>query len=295
MQKKIPTFCYFNVSFVCLFLFCLVECSKPNTQSLSHWIASLVLLETDQTKESNVGAEEIPDEGRTSLYQIHSFTPDILIENTSFVMTGKNLDALSKSDVFGESATKLVTFFETSEEQITGYLRFCPAKKIEVELVTPNVGRKIHYIPCLGSFRYSPSSYLLEQNQPVSLFGPLESHPYLQTLRSLGTISFSINPILPSGLVFDESTGIVSGIPTVTTKNEFLVFTVTAELDQKPFVKITSPLKLMVLTPEEKTNRTCRAISATSTCNVPSPYTCSNSSQCFTNQMACFTDPQCGF
>ncbi|MBL0953475.1 MAG: putative Ig domain-containing protein [Leptospira sp.] len=272
-------------------VFVLLNCSDNSSSNFANWVEGILLVvkvpQVDTSNESNEPTLE-------NEFEIHSITPDVLLENTNFVITGKNLLSLSPNELWGEGGDKYVSFTNTSDDEIQAQVKVCPNSMIEVLIVSPSKGKEKRLLPCLGSFHYSFRSYFLETNQEIENFEPRALNPSLQGLVNLGEIVFGIEPKLPSGISFDSKTGIVTGVPTNSTNQMFQSFQVTASLKTNPELKIHSEFRLIVLTNEEKNNRTCREISATSTCNGPSPHVCSNSGKCFMSKLACISDSECG-
>lgn len=294
MQKKIHNIRYVNLFLIFSFVFCLVVCLEKEKPAFSNWFTSLLVLGSEKPHEPNQDSEGNRGPTETNATQVYSFSPEILFENSNFEITGKNLLSLSEVDLFGENAKKMITFLESSNTKITAHVSLCPTTSFEIPIQDPKIGRVNQKVTCLGTFSYSRRSYTLDTNIAVTNMMPLDSNPSLLSLRQLGEIQFHIEPSLPEGLQFNSVNGNVSGIPIGTTNNEFQVLTVTASLKEKPHIKIDSQLKMIVLTPDERINRTCHPISATSTCNGPSPHVCSNVSKCFLSQFACLTDSKCG-
>ncbi|MCW7462040.1 Ig domain-containing protein [Leptospira limi] len=291
MGKKIYNNRYAKIIVMISFVFVLLNCSDNSNTNFSSWMEGILLV----VKVPQVETPNEPDKPTLeNEFEIHSITPDVLLENTNFVITGKNLHLLSPNELWGEGGEKYVSFTNTSDDEIKAQVKRCSKPILEVLFVIPSKGKENRFLPCLGSFYYSFRSYFLETNQEIVNFEPRELNPSLQGLVNLGEIVFGIEPELPSGISFDTKTGIVTGIPTSSTNQLFQPFQVTASLKTNPKLKIHSDFQLIVLTSEEKNNRTCREISATSTCKGPSPHVCSNSDKCFMSKLACVSDTECG-
>ncbi|WP_246834358.1 Ig domain-containing protein [Leptospira levettii] len=291
MGKKINNYRYAKILVMTSFVLVLFGCSDNSNSNFSNWMEGILLtVKVPQVETLNEPNE--PTLGNE--FEIHSFTPNVLLENSNFVITGKNLLLLSPKTLWGEVGDRYVSFISTTDQEIKGQVKVCPSPMIEVQIVSPSNGKEKRLLPCLGSFYYSFRSYFLETNQAISNFEPRALNPSLQGLVNLGEIVFGIEPQLPSGIFFDSNTGMVTGIPTTSSNQMFQSFQVTASLKSNPELKIHSEFKLIVLTSEEKNNRTCREITATSTCNGPSPHVCSNSSKCFMSKLACISDIECG-
>lgn len=291
MGKKIYNNRYAKIMIMISFVFVLLDCSGNSNSNFSSWMEGILLV----VKVPQVETSTEPDKPTLgNEFEIHSITPDVLLENTNFVIKGKNLLLLSPKELWGEGGDKYVSFTNTSDDEIKAQVKLCSNPMIEVLFVIPSKGKEKRLLPCLGQFYYSFRSYFLETNQEISNFEPRVLNPSLQTLVNLGEIVFGIEPQLPSGISFNSKTGIVTGIPTSSTNQMFQSFQVTASLIKNPELKIHSEFQLIVLTSEEKNNRTCREISATSTCNGPSPHVCSNSGKCFMSKLACISDRECG-
>ncbi|XDD47518.1 Ig domain-containing protein [Leptospira sp. WS39.C2] len=295
MFKKVRTLRIVNLSFIVSFLIFLVVCSNLGKPKHSLWIQSLFVIGNLPLSDTNKEKNDPPTTGIQSEYEIHSMKPNILIEDESFEIIGNNLMKSLDADILGSGTNKYITYLETSDTKLIGHINRCPSVPIEIITGNSEIGFQKQFFPCLGSFPYSLRSFILDLNQPLPNMSPVTSDTSLEFLSNLGEIQFEINRSLPVGMSFDQKTGIISGIPLQTTNNEFLSFIVYAKLKDSPEVKIKTFFTLIVLTNEEKSNRTCRSISPSSTCNGPSPHTCTNASKCFYSQMACIKDPKCGF
>ncbi|TGL86060.1 hypothetical protein EHQ68_09370 [Leptospira congkakensis] len=233
--------------------------------------------------------------GSEDVFSIESVSPTVVLENSNFTIVGKNLENVTEKQLFGDDHSKFLKFTEVGNTKITVSVEFCS----DSHFFVPSSGNKENNhqisISCLGPFRYPIHSAKFDLGVAITPISPNFSENSLKILKSLGEIKFALESKLPDGILLDANTGEISGIPTETTGNEFRSYKVFAESKSNPYLKIQSHVRMIVLTVEEKINRTCRAFVETSTCRGPSPHRCSNSSVCYMSQFACGIDPKCGF
>ncbi|TGK46131.1 hypothetical protein EHQ16_00500 [Leptospira kanakyensis] len=293
MTKKIILFLSYKIGlFVTSFLI-LHSCSAKDPNSDGSWMVSLLGL-ISPAVESQTTVEE-PGLKPASLYSVDSVSPSVVMENSSFTIEGKNLENVTAKQMFGEWIFKLLKFTEVTNTKITVYVTFCSDKPFQIVPSGSQSGNQQISIPCLGTFRYMPRSLSFLLGMSITPVAPNFSENSLKVLKSLGEVEFVSESNFPEGIYLDKNSGEIKGIPTETTGNEYRFYPIRAELKSNPTLKLQSQVKMIVLTEEEKLNRTCRAFVETSTCRGPSPYRCSNSNICYTNQFACEMDLECGF
>lgn len=293
MSKKLNLFYILELSLFAVFCFFISSCaSKESTERESLFLSLLGFISPFAEEKQTPNKPGFESENS---YQIHSFSPKVIVENSNFSIEGENLSDVTEEQLFGAGYSKFLQFTEVTKSKITVSLHLCPDSK----LIFPSSDYKetSHQIsiPCFGSFRYSVRSVILELGFPMNPVKPFFSGDSLDILRGLGEIEFVTLSPLPQGVLIHQETGEITGTPTETTGNEFQSYTVHARLKTDPTFRIQSLFPLIVVSEEEKNNRTCRPISSTSTCMGPSPHSCANSSLCYTNLFGCKIDSKCGF
>ncbi|WP_167880100.1 hypothetical protein [Leptospira brenneri] len=293
MSKSLIPFFILKIFSLVVVCFLGLSCLGKDAKSKDGWMVSLLGLALPIAED-----EEIPNERNshpTNDYLVHSVSPSVVLENSSFFIEGKNLKAVTEKQLFGEGFSKFLNFSEVTDSKITVSLQLCP----DSSLVFPGSGdkEKSHQIsiPCLGSFRYSVRSPKFDLGMTITPFAPNISAQVLEVLGTLGELEFVLESNLPLGMQMNSKTGEILGTPTETTGNEFRSYNIIAQVKSNPNFRIKSQVRMIVVSEEEKMNRTCRSIAETSTCRGPSPHVCSNSSICYTSQFACEMDSKCGF
>ncbi|TGK84644.1 hypothetical protein EHQ24_06540 [Leptospira noumeaensis] len=293
MTKKIILFLSYKIGlFVTSFLI-LLSCSAKDPNSDGSWMVSLLGL-ISLAGEGQTTVEE-PGLRPAGVYSVDSVSPSVVMENSSFSIEGKNLENVTEKQIFGEGASKFLKFTEVTNTKITVSVTLCSDSPFQIVPSGSPSGNNQISIPCLGSFRYMLRSMSFLLGMSITPEAPKFSENSLRVLRSLGEIEFVSESNLPEGIYLDKNSGEIKGIPTETTGNEYRFYPIRAVLKSNPTLKIQSQVKMIVLTEEEKLNRTCHAFVETSTCRGPSPHRCSNSNICYTSQFACEMDIECGF
>ncbi|MCW7494432.1 hypothetical protein ND861_17430 [Leptospira sp. 2 VSF19] len=276
-----------------IFSLFLIGCAfkdKNTEKSLFVGILGLVSSFSEEKKT----AEETSS-GSSAEFEVLSVSKEFVFESANFTLEGKNLDTATGIQLFGDGFSKFLKIIEVSSSKIVVTVLHCSDSPFVVFPFGDKGNQRQISIPCLGSFRYSLRSLLYEQGVGISPLQPQFNQNSLELLRTLGDLEFISEPALPEGIQINKETGEISGIPLETTGNEFRSFQIVLRVKTNPSLKIESQLKMIVVSEEEKFNRTCRSISQTSTCKGPSPHLCSNSSICYISQFGCLTDPKCGF
>ncbi|MGE8723047.1 hypothetical protein ACO2KH_17725 [Leptospira terpstrae] len=293
MSKKIIWVFNLTLSSIALYCFLLLSCAPKEGSAKESWFVSLLSLSTPFLEDKKI--PETLGSGFENSYFIRSISPNIVMENSNFLIEGENLSHLTEKQLFGDEYSKFLQFTEVTDSKITVSLHLCPDSPFVLQSTGNTDSNSLFSIPCLGPFRHSIRSLKFVLGIPMEPISPNYSGNSLDLLRSLGEIEFVIDSPVSAGIQLHPVTGVLLGTPTETTENEFRFFTVSAQLKTNPNLRIQTSFQYIVVTDEEKTNRTCRSISQTSTCMLPSPHVCSNSSQCFTSRFACEMNAKCGF
>lgn len=239
-------------------------------------------------------AEEM-DLGSSDAFEVTSISPQIVFENSSFTIVGKNLSSVTGTELFGDGFSKYLEIKDQNSSQMVVSVFLCSGSSIAVFSSGDKKSQLPISIPCLGRFRYSLRTLFLELGVGIQPIVSQFSENSLELLRSLGEIEFISEPPLPTGIQINPETGEISGTPMETTGNEIRTFQVLVRIKANPQLKMESQLKMIVVSGEEKFNRTCRPIAETSTCFGPSPHICNNGSGCFRSLFSCLMDSKCGF
>ncbi|MCT8333115.1 hypothetical protein NUH30_05480 [Leptospira sp. 85282-16] len=239
-------------------------------------------------------AEE-SDLGSSDAFEVTSISPQIVFEDSSFTIEGKNLNSVTKEQLFGGEIFKFVKLTSVSESKIIVSVVFCPSSHLFILSSGNNETNSKISIPCLGNYRNSVLPLFYELGVGIQPFIPQFAENSLVVLQTMGTLEFISNPPLPKGIQMNAETGEIFGIPLETTGNEIRSFQMIARVKANQNLKIESYLTMIVVSGEEKFNRTCRPIAETSTCFGPSPHVCNNRSGCFKSLLSCLMDSKCGF
>ncbi|MBM9592250.1 putative Ig domain-containing protein [Leptospira sp. 201903075] len=293
MTKKFILLFTLKLCSLAVFFLFTWSCSAKESKDSGSWAVNLLGLVSHFPEDKGISdpATSVSEES----YTIRSVSPTVVFENSNFSIEGENLSVLTRERLFGEGSGKFLEFTEMTDTKITVSLFRCPDISLVLLPSDKKENNQSLSIPCLGSFRYLVRSMQLELGLSLVPISPIFLGNSLEILRSLGEVEFvSLSP-LPAGIHLNPDTGEIKGTPTETTGNEFQSYTVFVRLKTDPEKKITSSFQLIVVSEEEKNNRTCKSISQTSTCRGPAPHVCSNSSVCYTSQSACVMDSRCGF
>ncbi|TGL21079.1 hypothetical protein EHQ46_09035 [Leptospira yanagawae] len=270
---------------------CLLFCSSKESAPKSHVFANLLAFVENAIERPHENEEG--GQNSKNYFVIDSVSPRVLLENTDFVLKGKFPSSMNEEDLLGDGASKYVLITELTDSKIRLHVSFCPTVElIFIRTNEPGVENKLP-VPCLGSFRYSFRNLILNLGETIEPIPPTDSIN-LQRLRSMGEITFGVEPALPIGLHLDQNTGEILGNPMETTGDLFQTFSVAARLKEDPFVKITTQISVLIVTEQERDNRICRPVSSTSTCRFPSPYSCTKTGICFQGKFSCLMDIRCG-
>ncbi|TGL33515.1 Ig domain-containing protein [Leptospira perdikensis] len=281
-----------DCSLVLIFLFTLSCFTKEAHQSGS-WVTHLLGIVSTFTAE-----KKMPDSSDSTLegsYSVRSVAPNVVLENSQFLIEGENLRHLTVGQLFGEGFEKFLEFTEVTESKIIVSLFRCPDSSLVLRSSPNQENNHPISIPCLGSFDYSVRTLKLDLGQPFSPVIPIFSTNVWEILQTLGEVEFVSSPPLPVGIHLHPDTGEIKGMPTISTENQFRSYTVVARLKKNPETKLSSSVQLIVLSEEDKKSRICKSIAETSICRGSTPHSCANSSVCFISQFACETDLKCGF
>ncbi|MCW7489482.1 putative Ig domain-containing protein [Leptospira meyeri] len=294
MTKKIFQFLILKIGLFVTSFFVVLSCSTKDPNGSGSWMVSLLGL-VSPAADGNRETGQDPGFGSTEVFSIDSVSPTVVLENSEFTIVGKNLENITEKQLFGAGYSKYLKFKEVTNSKITVSVEFCADLYFFIPLSGNNENSRQISISCLGSFRYPIRTAKLDLGKAITAISPNFSENSLKVLKSLGEIKFVLESKLPDGILLDPNSGEISGTPTETTGNEFRSYKVFAELKSNPTFRIQSEVRMIVLTEEEKINRTCRVMVQTSTCKGPSPHLCSNSSVCYMSQLACEMDSKCGF
>lgn len=290
---RIRIFLFFQtvLGLVIIVSFFLVGCApqdKNSDKSLFVGVLSFDSSFSDMKKT----AEEM-DLGSSDAFEVTSISPQIVFENSSFTIVGKNLSPVTGTELFGDGFSKYLEIKDQNSSQMVMSVFLCPGSSIAV--FSSGDKKSQLSIPCLGRFRFSLRTLFSELGVGIQPIVPQFNENSLELLRSMGEIEFIAEPPLPTGIQINPETGEISGTPMETTGNEIRTFQVVVRIKSNPHLKMESQMKMIVVSEEEKFNRTCRPIAETSTCFGPSPHVCNNGSGCFRSLFSCLMDSKCGF
>lgn len=296
-QKKTGDF----FPFLILAFGLLLDCSKhKNQNSLNEWILLLNPFPSNGSESVRDGSDSEnppPDSRQETTFDIYSGSPIVWKTGQHFELYGRNLQDSNVESIFGPDGSKFISFDDVSENTILGTVVSCPnAFDWDSKVRFPN-NNQSEFV-CLDSL---PTNYHVLKKEigvpfeKTTLLKVHHSHEFFNSFLKLGETEFRILEPLPLGLSLDPKTGELSGNPTEGTGNTTREYTLNLRLKDRPQIFVEGKISLLIVTAEEKLNRTCRPFFRTSTCNFASPYHCDNAPGCRSSLFGCLMEDGCGF
>ncbi|WCL49447.1 putative Ig domain-containing protein [Leptospira sp. GIMC2001] len=266
---------YLPIFFLLLFI---VSCPEPESEDD---LSSLLLI-------SALGGGG--SAGTSNQPTVTSVTPQIFYIGSTITITGTNLSgktvALFKNGVVNVIPTNLVSQSDTEVKlRITGNNANSTlgTAGISVDSQAVNSSLNLSFITSITS---SLSTAIAEVNVT----------PVATTNTAPSGLSYTVSPALPSGLTFNTSAGTVSGTPTTGTGNNLLTYTLTGtNTVTEVGGSVTGNLFIAVVTNAQRIARTCSSVGVGGGCSISNPFTCNNSTSCFTTSNGCINNSSCGF
>ncbi len=279
----------------------LLNCSKhKNQNSLTEWILLLNPFPSTGSEFVQDGLDvenPPPDSIQESTFDIYSGFPVVWKTGQHFELYGRNLQASNVESIFGPDGSKFFSFDDVSENTILGTVVSCPnAFDWDSKVRFPNNNQS--EIVCLDSLPVNYRVLKKEMGVPFEktpLLMVHHSHEFFFSFLKLGETEYRILESLPLGLSLDQKTGELSGSAREGTENTIREYTLQLRLKDRPDILVEGKIRLLIVTSEEKLNRTCRPLQRTSTCNFSSPYHCDNAPGCRPSLFNCLMDDGCGF
>lgn len=224
--------------------------------------------------------------------EIQSITPNVVFENSKITIKGTNFLKTNQTKLYIDN--KIEFDIEEKNENFmtaripTGISRSGPIY-ISLGKASFAESSKIFFEKDL---KYDSKFFPLVQNS--SNLKNLIKNEFLTSSANGTQLTFFSEDTLPLGMSLDPNNGEVSGIPSELTTG-ILNYRVSCSPKDDPSAKLSGNFNLLVITAEEKPNRTCNYMGIASGCFAGFSHSCPNASSCFAFISDCQTSIECGF
>ncbi|MCZ8238845.1 MAG: putative Ig domain-containing protein [Leptospiraceae bacterium] len=231
--------------------------------------------------------------GTNSRGTITSVSPKTFYIGSTVTITGTDLTGKTVS-IFNVGVTSIVPTTVISGSDTEVKLRITGAPPSTTE---NSPGISINgALAFLGSTNGLSFVQSLTSNITQSIFAEVNVTNITTTNSTTSGLTFTVNPSLPTGLTLNTTTGTISGTPTASTGNSAVSYTLTGtNTDTTVGGSVTGTFTMTIVTNAQRVARTCNTVGTGAGCFASAPFTCTNSSSCYTTYSRCTNDSQCGF